>query len=65
MVHCIVMNQSGAPAALCTETFGEHVDDPIELLVSKVSVRPGRTDELEEFGFIPVFGGSRGDDLLG
>src|SRR5438876_2361509 len=45
-------------SALGAETFGEHLDDAIELLASKISVRPCTTDQFEKLRFLPILGGS-------
>ena len=65
MIDCIVMNQRRASAALGAETFGKHFHYAVEFFAGDIAIWPGRTDKLEELIFIPILGGSRGDNLLG
>jgi hypothetical protein len=65
MIYGIVMNQCRASPALGAKTIGEHLDDAVEFFARQISIGPRRTNELEERIFIPIFGGSGGDDLLG
>src|SRR5712671_3141561 len=64
MIDCVMMNQRRAPSTLCAETFGKHCHNLIELTAREIAVRPGCTDEVEEFIFIPIFRRSCGNDLL-
>src|SRR4029453_5587522 len=65
MIYGIMMNQCRASPALGAKTGGEHLDDIVEFFPGQISIRPRQTNELEERIFIPIFGGSGGDDLLG
>src|SRR6266513_191171 len=65
MIDCIMMDQRRAPAALGAETFCEHFHYAVEFFASEISIRPGRTDKLEELIFIPIFSGRCSDNLLG
>src|SRR6266699_5054281 len=64
MMDRVMMNQCRAPPTLCAETFGKHCHNLVELSAREIAVRPGRTDELEELVFIPIFRRSCGNDLL-
>src|SRR5262245_1236668 len=59
-----MMKQCRAPATLRAETFGERRHNLIDLIAGEVAVRPGRTNELEEFILIPIFRRSCSNDLL-
>src|SRR5258705_525751 len=54
MIDCVMMNQRRAPSTLCAETFGKHCHNLIELTAREIAVRPGCTDEVQEFIFIPI-----------
>jgi hypothetical protein len=64
MIDRVMMNQRRAASALCAKAFGKHSHNLVELTAREVAVRPGRTDELEEFVLIPIFRRSRGHNLL-
>src|SRR4029077_756024 len=64
MIDCVMMNQRRASSTLCAETFGKHYHNLIKFTAREIAVRPGGTDELEEFILIPIFRRSCGNDLL-
>src|SRR6476620_3004695 len=64
MIDCVVMNQCRTSSTLCAETFGKHCHNLVEFTASEIAVRPGGTDELEEFILIQIFRRSCGNDLL-
>src|SRR6478672_13095945 len=64
MIDCVMMNQRRASSTLCAETFGKHYHNLIKFTAREIAVRPGGTDELEEFLLIPIFRRSCGNDLL-
>src|SRR5437868_8155129 len=65
MIDRVVMDQRRAPSAVRAETFREHFDDAVEFFAQKISVGPGRANEIEQLLFIPIFRRTRSDDLLG
>ena len=64
VIHGVMMNQRGAPAAFGAETFGQHFYDALEFCPREISIGPGGTSEFKKFRFVPILAGSCGDNLL-
>ena len=65
MVHRIVMDERGAPAASSAESFGEHFQNVVEFLSGQIAVGIRGPDQVEEVLFRTIFAGRAGDHLLG
>jgi hypothetical protein len=63
-VDLIAMKKRPTPPALCRDTFGEHLDDGIELGAWKLAIRVGPADQLEQIVFAPRFAGRSRNDML-